>query len=101
MDRGRLVESILLPSQEVAPLFVNWKVLTVDGRVLTGMKLDRGGSNGSLRFLGAEGGIFEVPLEDIDTQSPVAASIMPAGLEQTMSIDELRDLIAFLENPTW
>jgi putative heme-binding domain-containing protein len=101
MTRSRLIESILLPSQEVAPLFVAWKVLTVDGRVLTGMKLDRGGSGGSLRFLGAEGGVFEVPLEEIETQSPVAASIMPAGLEQTMSMAEFRDLIAFLENPSW
>jgi putative membrane-bound dehydrogenase-like protein len=101
MTRGRLIDSILLPSQEVAPLFVTWKVLTVDGRVLTGMKLDKGGSGGSSRFLGAEGGVFEVPLEDTQTQSPVAASIMPAGLEQTMSMDEFRDLIAFLENPSW
>ncbi len=101
MTRARLVESILQPSREVGPLFVTWKVLTVDGRVLTGMKLDAAGVGRVARFLGAEGGVFEVSLKDIETQSPVAASIMPAGLEQTMSIDEFRDLIAFLENPEW
>ena len=91
----------MLPSREVGPLFVTWKVLTIDGRVLTGMKLDREGRGGSLRLLGAEGDVFEVPPDAIETAGPVAPSIMPAGLEQTMSIEEFADLIAFLADPRW
>lgn len=101
MTRARLVESILMPSREVGPLFVTWKVLTVDGKILTGMKLDRPGRDGALRLLGAEGGVFEIALDDIEDQSPDAASIMPTGLEQTMSPEEFRDLIAFLVDPVW
>lgn len=101
MNRERLIESILLPSREVGPLFVSWNVLTVDGQVLTGMKLDREGAGGSFRLLGAEGNVFEVPLSEIETAMPVAPSIMPTGLEQTMSIEEFADLIAFLEDPNW
>jgi putative heme-binding domain-containing protein len=96
MTSKRLIESILEPSKEIGPLYVPWRVLTVDGHVLTGLKLDASGVGNSLRFQGADGMTFEVPLGDIVTQDPIAQSIMPAGLEDAMSIDELRDLIAFL-----
>ena len=100
MTSLRLIESILDPSKEVGPLYVPWRVLTVDGKVLTGLKLDRAGVNNSLRFQGADGNMFEVPLADIDVQEPIQQSIMPAGLEESMSVDELRDLVAFLtQNP--
>jgi hypothetical protein len=96
MTSKRLLESILEPSKEVGPLYVPWRVLTVDGNVLTGLKLDASGVGNSLRFQGADGMTFNVPLGDIEAQDPIAQSIMPAGLEDAMSIDELRDLIAFL-----
>ncbi len=98
MTSQRVLESLLNPSKEVGPLYVPWRVLTTDGRVLTGLKLDRSGVGNSLRFQGADGDVFEVPLADIETQDPMAQSIMPTGLEETMSLDELRDLIAFLVN---
>ncbi|QEF96174.1 hypothetical protein Mal15_02010 [Stieleria maiorica] len=96
MTRQRVLDSILHPSKEVGPLYVPWQVLTTDGNVLTGLKLDRAGAGNSMRFQGADGEIFEVPLADVEQQEPVDQSIMPTGLESTMGIDELRDLIAFL-----
>lgn len=96
MTAQRLMESILHPSKEIGPLYVPWRVLTVDGRVLTGLKLDASGVGKSLKFQGADGIIFDVQLEDIDQQEPIRQSIMPTGLEETMSIQELRDLSAFL-----
>ncbi|QDS87363.1 Cytochrome c [Rosistilla ulvae] len=100
MTPRRVLESILHPSKEVGPLYVPWQVVTIDGRVLTGLKLDKAGAGNSLRLQGADGLIFEVPLADIDTQLPIQQSIMPTGLEGTMSVEELRDLIAFLVQPT-
>ncbi len=96
MTSHRLLESLLLPSKEVGPLYVPWRVLTVDGKVLTGLKLDKSGVGNSLRFQGADGNTFEVALEDIEVQDPIEQSIMPSGLEDAMTLDELRDLIAFL-----
>jgi hypothetical protein len=96
MTRKRILESLLSPSKEVGPLYVPWQVLTTDGRVLTGLKLDRAGVGDSIRFQGADGDYFDVALGDIEEQNPLAQSIMPAGLEDTMSIDELRDLLKFL-----
>lgn len=97
--RRRVLESILQPSKEMGPMYVPWRVLTVDGRLLTGLKLDRPGVGQSLRFQGADGGFFEVPLEDIERQEPARQSVMPTGLENGMSLAELRDLLAFLLDP--
>ncbi len=100
MTSERLLESILHPSKEIGPLYVPWRVLTVSGQVLTGLKLDKSGVGNSLRFQGADGTTFEVPLTEIETQDPLAQSIMPTGLEHTMSLDELRDLVSFLVSKT-
>ena len=96
LTKKRVLDSILHPSKEVGPLYVPWKILTTDGNVLTGLKLDRAGAGNSMRFQGADGEVFEVPLADVQQQEPVDQSIMPTGLEGTMSLGELRDLIAFL-----
>lgn len=95
MNRQKLIESILQPSKEVGPLFVAWQVLTEDGRVLSGLKLNDG-SGTHAKFIGADGERFEVPLVEIVSQRPSKESIMPRKLEETMSIAEFRDLIAFL-----
>lgn len=95
MNRQKLIESILQPSKEVGPLFVAWQVLTDDGRALSGLKLNDG-SGTHAKFIGADGERFEVPLIEIVSQRPSKESIMPGKLEETMSIAELRDLIAFL-----
>jgi putative membrane-bound dehydrogenase-like protein len=96
MTSHRLLESILLPSKEVGPLYVPWRVLTVDGKVLTGLKLDESGVGNRIRFQGADGNTFDVALKEIEVQEPITQSIMPNGLEDAMTIDELRDLVAFL-----
>ncbi|WP_165440620.1 PVC-type heme-binding CxxCH protein [Rubripirellula amarantea] len=99
MTRQRIIESILLPSKEVGPLYVPWKVLTIDGTVHVGLKMNESGVGGRIKYQAADGKTFEIALEDIETQQPVDQSIMPTGLEKTMSVTEFRDLIAFLARP--
>lgn len=95
----RILESILLPSKEIGPMYVPWKVLTVDGDVIVGLKLDKAGVGNRRQFQTADGKIVGVALEDIERQEPVKTSIMPKGLEKTMSLEELKDLLAFLASP--
>jgi len=58
--------------------------------------MDRPGAQNRLRLQGADGNIFEVPREEIEQLQPSEKSIMPVGLEDSMTLDELADLIAFL-----
>ncbi len=96
-NRRRIMESILQPSREIAPLFATWKVLTTDGRVLTGAKLNGGGVGTNLKYLAQDGSTFELPLADIESQELSPISIMPADIIHSFSIEELKDLLAFLE----
>ncbi|WP_436715687.1 PVC-type heme-binding CxxCH protein [Roseiconus lacunae] len=99
-SRARILKSILDPSAEVGPLYVPWKIVTLDGDVRVGLKLPRPGVGGSIAFQSTDGLPFYVKLEEIEMHSFSDQSIMPEGLEQTMSIGELRDLLAFLETST-
>jgi putative heme-binding domain-containing protein len=96
--RSRILESILDPHREIGPLYVPWQIVTVDGRVLTGLKLHEPGIGDQLRFLASDGTTFDVELEEIDEQRMISKSIMPDGLWQGLSDDELRDLLALLSN---
>lgn len=95
-NTSRLLESILLPSKEVGPLYMPWQVLTRDGRVLVGLKVNGGGVGTNLKFQQADGKTFEVPLAEIESQRAITKSIMPDGWHERLSVAELRDLIALL-----
>jgi putative heme-binding domain-containing protein len=95
MDRRRLVESILTPSKEIAPQFVAWNVSRTDGTVLTGILLEQG-PEGSLVFADSQGRLATVKADEIAERKPQTTSIMPDNLAQTMTLQEFRDLVAFL-----
>jgi putative membrane-bound dehydrogenase-like protein len=94
-DRRRLVESIVAPSREIAPQFVPWNVARTDGTVFTGILLEQA-PDGTLVFADAEGRRIAVKSDEIAERKPLKTSIMPEELVPTMTIQEMRDLIAFL-----
>ncbi len=95
MDRRRLVESILTPSKEIAPQFVAWSVARTDGTVSTGILLEQS-PEGSLVFADAQGRLTTVKAGEIAERKPQTTSIMPDNLTQTMTLQDFRDLVAFL-----
>ena len=96
LDRRRLVESILEPSREVAPQFVTWQIETHDGRALSGMLL-REAVDGTQTFVDQQGQTFALHPRDIAERKAQTRSVMPDGLEKLMTLQELRDLLAFLQ----
>jgi putative membrane-bound dehydrogenase-like protein len=96
LDQRRLLESILQPSKEVAPEFRTWVVRTADGKTVTALSLGRFDKDRKERFADAEGQVFIVDAKDIEARRPSDISIMPDGLERLMTVEDLRDLIAFL-----
>lgn len=96
--RSQLLESILDPNKEVSPLYVPWQIITTDGKSLLGLKATTAGVPSRLKFQAPDGEEFEVALEHIESQSLAEQSIMPSGLEKTMTVSELRDLLAFLSD---
>jgi putative heme-binding domain-containing protein len=112
---AHLVESVLLPSRQVAPPFRATHIITIDGQVLSGLIVaedERGetvdgteGANGGNQAIGAITILLPdatrriIPLDQIDERRELETSPMPAGVVRTP--DELRDLLAYLlsENP--
>jgi putative membrane-bound dehydrogenase-like protein len=94
--RERVVASILQPSGEIAPHYQAWTLLTTDGLSRAGLKLPEGGDDGVEDYADPQGRKFSLKSEEIELRSPSDQSIMPEGLERTLSVDDLRDLVAFL-----
>jgi len=95
-SRQRIVASILQPSREIAPEFQSWTLVTDDGLTHAGLRLPEGGDDGSETYADATGQRFTLASETIAERSPSTASIMPEGLERTLSVQDLRDLVEFL-----
>ena len=96
--RNQPKESILLhiviPEQEVAPNFAAYDCVTTDGRTLSGiMTADTPASITLRQALGIE---ETIPRENVKRLQASRYSLMPPGLEQAMSKQELADLLAYL-----
>lgn len=95
-SRQRTIASILDPSAEIAPHYQAWLLQTDDGKTHLGLRLPKGGDDGQEPYADPTGRTFVLPSETIELRQPSGASIMPSGLEKSLTIEDLRDLITFL-----
>ncbi|MEX2113979.1 MAG: PVC-type heme-binding CxxCH protein, partial [Pirellulales bacterium] len=91
-----LLVNILDPNREVNPQFVNYIVVTADGRSLTGIVAAETANSVTLRR--AENATDTVPRDQIDELRASGQSIMPEGLEKEISPEAMADLLAYLLN---
>ena len=98
-DARWLLETILDPNRDVAPKYANVTIETIDGRTITGLPLVGPGGDGLEVLVQAGGSRVTVPLAQIDRRHSSTGSMMPSGLAQLLSDEELADLIAFLMSP--
>ncbi|MEX2092000.1 MAG: PVC-type heme-binding CxxCH protein [Pirellulales bacterium] len=95
-SRERIISSILEPSREIAPHYQPWLLVTTDGKSYSGLRLAKGGDDGIEPYADSEGREFTLDSDTIESRQASPVSIMPDGLEATISIDDLRDLVTFL-----
>jgi putative heme-binding domain-containing protein len=95
MTRERLVQSLVDPSREIAPQFTSYTILKRDGEVLTGIHVGDE-VDGRMRYVDQKGVVFYVHPNDVEQRQPSKQSIMPEGLVNQLTQQELRDLVAFL-----
>lgn len=88
-----LVDSMLDPNKAVKEGYHSVVVALDDGRTLSGVKVRE--TDKDLILRDAEDRESAVPLKSIDEQAP-GKSLMPAGLVDQLTRDELRDLVRFL-----
>ena len=93
-DRRWIVESILQPAATVAPHYQPWKVDTLDGRSRTGQLLRT--YLDETTYVDAKGEQFKVSAAEVAEANLTRGSIMPDGLVDALTDQELRDLVAYL-----
>ena len=94
-DRTWLLQSILEPSRQMAPEYLPRTIVLNDGRTFTGIRL-RSYTHETIRDTHGQNLTFN--RDDIESMVESTVSFMPAGIVNSLTIRELRDLMAFLEN---
>jgi putative membrane-bound dehydrogenase-like protein len=92
--RDELIRSILNPSAAIGFAFRSQVVALADGRVLTGLPTEDTPERLVLKT--ADGQRIPIRPADIEDRKTSDVSLMPEGLAQTMTDQELVDLLAFL-----
>jgi putative heme-binding domain-containing protein len=92
-----LLVAILDPGREAAPDGLGVIVVTTQGQTLTGLLAEE--TPTAIRLRRAEGIEDVVPRGEIEAIRPTGRSLMPDGLEQVLSPQEIADVIAFLRSP--
>ena len=96
--RHRSAEEILIhvldPNREVSPDFLEYIVRLVDGRTLTGLIV--GETDSGLTLRRAEGQQETILRREIEEIASSGKSLMPEGVEQKVTVEEMRDLLAYL-----
>lgn len=88
-----LMESIIFPSSSIVQDYRPVVVLT-QNQIVTGLEIRR--NDQELWLKRSDLSEMRIRIEDIEDIREASTSMMPQGLEQKLSPDELRDLLAFL-----
>lgn len=89
-----LLVNILDPNREVNPQFVNYVLITTDGRSMTGIVAAETATSVTLRR--AEDVTDTVAREEIEQLRASGLSIMPEGLEKEINAAAMADLLSYL-----
>ncbi len=93
-ERRAVLTSILQPSRNVSPHYSAWIVENSDGELQTGVLQHQ--TRQDQTYVNQKGEAFTVRNEDIESVTASAQSIMPAGLLDRLTVQEVRDLLAYL-----
>ena len=99
-DRLHVLQSIIDPSKEIDKKFQGWVVVTDAGKQFTGMKVAEDDQSVTLmpNPLGIENcEPITISKDEIDIMQPSPISLMPAKLLNTMTLEEVLDLIAYID----
>jgi putative heme-binding domain-containing protein len=91
-----LLEAILYPSASLARDFESYTVATKDGESVSGVIQKE--TPEAIQLAGPTGQPTMIPRNTVTSVTPSALSIMPQGLEQALSVQELKDLVAYLRS---
>jgi putative heme-binding domain-containing protein len=96
-QRKEILQSILFPSQVISDQYASKTVVTNGGKTYTGLVAPAG--DDAIIVLQANGEKVTVDNDDISETAPSKKSAMPDGLLNTLTLEEIADLFAYLNKP--
>jgi len=94
--RAELIESILKPSAKIAQGFDSYAFVTEQGKIYTGFVV--GESAEEIRVRQANGLEVVLPQKEIEERAKQPQSMMPQQIVGNLTVEQLADLIAWLES---
>lgn len=95
-DHRDLLEAVIFPSASFVRGYEPVVIATHDGEILNGIIEDQDEKEIVLRQDASR--VTRIQRENIEDQKAATVSMMPAGLDKQLSLQELADLIAFLKS---
>ncbi|WP_406694257.1 c-type cytochrome [Singulisphaera sp. Ch08] len=95
---AELVESILKSSAKIAQGYEAYGFAMADGRVFTGFVVSEGASVVQVRE--SSGALRELKRSDIEERRRQELSAMPEGIADTLTPEQLADLVSYLQSLT-
>lgn len=93
-----LLEAIVDPSKKVAPEFATTIFELADGRVMEGRILEETADHVLVQTSSSFTPPVKLSLQEIDHRSVSKNSLMPAGMLDTLTAEQIDDLIRFLKS---
>ena len=94
LSRQAMFESILFPSAGISHDYESWKVVTVDGALITGLLLSE--TDSQVVIVDSNGIQHTIEAADIEAKKRQELSLMPADLQRLMSQQELVDVVEYM-----
>ena len=94
LNRQELADSLVYPSKQVAERFRATVLVTTTGAIHSGFVTEQ--SDEFVSITNLENEVTRVPRSQVASLSPQEESLMPGELLNTLSNDQVRDLLAFL-----
>ena len=94
LSKEALFTSLLDPSAGVSHNYETYALVTLDGNIITGIKINETKDEVTLRT--AEGIDKTVTQSNVDELIKTGVSLMPADLQRLLSVQELVDIVAYL-----
>ena len=93
-----ILDSIIYPSKIISDQYAAQTLFTEDGRTFTGIVAPAG--EDEVVVLQANGQKVRIPRAEIDESEPSRTSAMPSGLLDSLTLQEITDLFAYLSSGT-
>jgi putative membrane-bound dehydrogenase-like protein len=94
LSKPQLYESILYPSAAIEMGYETWVIRTKSGDIVSGLKVEDTPDHITIKDTDAK--FHDIPLDQIDRKVKQPISLMPEGLSETMSKQDLVDLVEYL-----